>query len=105
MGMEYFGDKLKALRVSKQMTQQELAGLLGLGAPSISMYEKNQQYPSVEGLMKLCRIFDVSADYLLGFSDDKAFNTASLTDEQLQVVLRLINEFEQFNNLRENDKK
>lgn len=101
MGMEYFGDKLNALRVGKKMTQRELAMRIGLGAPSISMYEKNQQYPSVEVLIQLCQIFDVSADYLLGLSDDKEFNTSSLTDEQLQIVLRLINEFEQFNALKE----
>ncbi|MDG4964804.1 helix-turn-helix domain-containing protein [Lactococcus lactis] len=65
------------------------------------MYEKNQQYPSVEVLIQLCQIFDVSADYLLGLSDDKNFNTSTLTDEQLQIVLRLINEFEQFNVLKE----
>ncbi|KSU09360.1 Transcriptional regulator XRE family [Lactococcus lactis subsp. lactis] len=52
-------------------------------------------------MIQLCQIFDVSADYLLGLSDDKNFNTSTLTDEQLQIVLRLINEFEQFNVLKE----
>ncbi|MCU5753131.1 helix-turn-helix domain-containing protein [Lactococcus lactis] len=68
---------------------------------SVSSYEKSKQYPSVEVLIQLCQIFDVSADYLLGLSDDKNFNTSTLTDEQLQIVLRLINEFEQFNVLKE----
>ena len=64
-------------------------------------YEKNKQYPSVEVLIQLCQTFDVSADYLLGLSDDKNFNTSTLTEEQLQIVLRLINEFEQSNVLKE----
>lgn len=102
MGMEYFGDKLRALRTEKKMTQSELATLLGVVGASVSSYEISRKYPSIEILIKICQIFDVSADYLLGFSDDKAFNTATLTDEQLQIVLRLVGEFEQLNALREN---
>ena len=101
MGMEYFGDKLRALRMEKKLTQNDLAARLGIVGASVSSYEKSKQYPSVEVLIQLCQIFDVSADYLIGLSDDKNFNTSTLTDEQLQIVLRLINEFEQFNVLKE----
>ena len=101
MGMEYFGDKLRALRMEKKLTQNDLAARLGIVGASVSSYEKSKQYPSVEVLIQLCQIFDVSSDYLLGLSDDKNFNTSTLTDEQLQIVLRLINEFEQFNVLKE----
>ena len=101
MGMEYFGDKLRALRMEKKLTQNDLAARLGIVGAAVSSYEKSKQYPSVEVLIQLCQIFDVSADYLLGLSDDKNFNTSTLTDEQLQIVLRLINEFEQFNVLKE----
>lgn len=101
MGMEYFGDKLRALRLKKMMTQSDLSTRIGVVSATISAYEKNRKYPSVEVLIQLCQVFDVSADYLLGLSDDKEFNTSSLTDEQLQIVLRLINEFEQFNALKE----
>ena len=91
MGMEYFGDKLRALRMEKKLTQNDLAARLGIVGASVSSYEKNKQYPSVEVLIQLCQTFDVSADYLLGLSDDKNFNTSTLTEEQLQIVLRLIN--------------
>ena len=101
MGMEYFGDKLRALRMEKKLTQNDLAARLGIVGASVSSYEKNKQYPSVEVLIQLCKTFDVSADYLLGLSDDKNFNTSTLTEEQLQIVLRLINEFEQSNVLKE----
>ena len=88
MGMEYFGDKLRALRMEKKLTQNDLAARLGIVGASVSSYEKNKQYPSVEVLIQLCQTFDVSADYLLGLSDDKNFNTSTLTEEQLQIVLR-----------------
>ena len=69
MGMEYFGDKLRALRMKKNLTQNDLAARLGIVGASVSSYEKNKQYPSVEVLIQLCQTFDVSADYLLGLSD------------------------------------
>ena len=59
MGMEYFGDKLRALRMEKKLTQNDLAARLGIVGASVSSYEKSKQYPSVEVLIHLCHIFDV----------------------------------------------
>lgn len=100
MGMEYFGDKLRALRMEKTHAKWFGGSLRNCWGFGIILW-KNKQYPSVEVLIQLCQTFDVSADYLLGLSDDKNFNTSTLTEEQLQIVLRLINEFEQSNVLKE----
>lgn len=40
MGMEYFGDKLRALRMKKNLTQNDLAARLGIVGASVSSYEK-----------------------------------------------------------------
>lgn len=40
MGMEYFGDKLRALRMEKKLTQNDLAARLGIVGASVSSYEK-----------------------------------------------------------------
>lgn len=101
MGMEYFGDKLKALRKSKNLTQQQLADKVELVKGSISAYEQNTKYPSLDVLIKFCNFFNVSADFLLGLSNDMFFKTASLTDEQLQLIMKLVVEFEQLNTQKE----
>jgi len=98
--MLYFGDKLKALRLEKGLTQQKLADKIGLVKGSISAYENNLKIPSVEVLIKLCEFFNVSADYLIGLSDNTELKTLFLTDEQIQIIIRLIAEFEQYNNLK-----
>lgn len=98
--MEYFGDKLKALRKEKRLTQQQLADKMELVKGSISAYEQNTKYPSLDVLIKLCTFFQVSADYMLGLSDDMQFKMSALTDEQAQLILQLIMELEQKNNLR-----
>lgn len=97
----YLGDKLRALRLEKGLTQQQLSEKVGLAKGSISAYEKSAKYPSIDVLIKLCEIFHVSADYLLGLSDDMEFKITALTDEQTQLIMRLIVEFEQYNALKE----
>lgn len=99
--MIYFGEKLKALRIEKGLTQQQIAEKIGLVKGSISAYEQSAKYPSIDVLIKLCEMFGVSADYLLGLSDSIEYNLSTLTDEQTQTVMRIIAEFEQYNRLKE----
>lgn len=98
--MQYFGKKLKALRLEKQLTQEQLAQKLDLVKGTVSAYEQDKMYPSVEVLIKLCRIFDVSADYLLGLSDNMHLMKSELTDEQMCMIRKLIQELEQYNALK-----
>jgi transcriptional regulator with XRE-family HTH domain len=102
--MLYFGDRVKALRTEKGLTQQQLADKLGLVKSSVSAYEKSAKYPSVEKLMELCDFFCVSSDYLLGRSDSMELKMSGLTDDQVQMITRFIVELEQYNNLRDNMK-
>lgn len=99
--MEYFGDKLKALRLEKGWTQQQLAEKVELVNASISAYEQGAKFPSVEVVIKLCSLLNTSADYLLGLSDSLDLKMSALTDEQRLLVMRLITELEQYNYLKE----
>ncbi len=96
--MIYFGTRLKELRKVKNLTQQELANKVDLVKSSISAYEKGLKYPSVEVLIKLCNCFNVSADYLLGLSDEKEIKKYDLTEEQMELVTKMIIQFHQLNN-------
>lgn len=95
--MIFMGDKIKELRNAKKMTQEQLANRLGLVKGSISAYEQGTKYPSLDVLVNLCQIFNVSADYLLGLSDDRRIKTSALTDEQVKLLRGLIREFENSN--------
>ena len=89
----YFGSKLRALRQEKELTQQQLADRLGVTKATISAYETNAKYPSVEVLIALATFFDVSADYLLGLSEQRPAEHVHLTDEQNQLINDLIRQF------------
>ena len=91
--MEYLGMKLKALRQERGLTQKQLADYLELVPASVSSYETSGNYPSADVIVKICRFFEVSSDYLLGLSDGKEFKTAGLSDEQYQTIASLIAQF------------
>lgn len=67
--MQSLGEKLKELRLSKNLTLKQVADAIGLTRNAISNYEANIREPSLSVLKSLCDFFDVSADYLIGRSD------------------------------------
>lgn len=67
--------KLRELRTKKKLTQKELSEKLGLSKNAVCEYEKGRAEPSIETLIKLSRIFEVSLDYLVGL-EDKSETTA-----------------------------
>ena len=50
-------------------SQKELAKMLGIAEGNITNWKKGENLPSVEILFKLCKLLDISSDYLLGLSD------------------------------------
>ena len=68
MGMELtFGEKIRLLREEKELNQTELGAAVGMTQRKISYLECGRYEPSVDDLRALCKYFQVSADYLLGF--------------------------------------
>jgi len=64
-----FSIRLKELRRINNITQAELAKMVGLSIISISKYE-NGRTPNYLKVLYMAEIFGVSMDYLLGYSDD-----------------------------------
>ena len=63
------GEKIKKIRKEKGLTQQELADILGVSKATVAMYEINRNQPNLIILKKICLIFDISGNYLLGLTD------------------------------------
>lgn len=61
-----FGERLKRLRKERDITQGQLAEVIGVVPSAVGKYERiPQSYPSVEALIKIADYFNVSTDYLL----------------------------------------
>lgn len=60
-----FRDNLQHLRATRNMTQEQLAMLLGVSRQSVSKWEAERAYPEMDKLLKLCDLFGCTLDELV----------------------------------------
>ncbi|RGT74937.1 helix-turn-helix domain-containing protein [Mediterraneibacter massiliensis] len=63
------GKRIQTLRKQQEMTQEQLADLLGVTAAAVSKWETNLSYPDITLLCPLARSLHISVDILLGFQE------------------------------------
>lgn len=70
-----FPKRLKKLRKEKELTQKEIAPLLGIKQNTYSDWETGKSEPNLENVVKLAEILGITTDFLLGVSDDSKLCT------------------------------
>ena len=60
-----FSENLQVIRKNNQLTQEELAELLGVSRQAVSKWELGEGYPEVEKLLILSKKLNVSLDSLM----------------------------------------
>lgn len=74
-------NRLKDLRKTKNLRQQDIADKLGISVSGYGNYELGQREPDFETLKKLSNFFEVSVDYLIG-NTDVPFKPLEWTEEE-----------------------
>ncbi len=64
-----FNERLKDIRKECGFVQKDVYTALNVSANCYASWEQGRTQPDIENIKKLCAIFDVSADYLLGIKD------------------------------------
>ena len=64
-----FRSRLKELRMEKGISQIGIAKMLNLSKMAVCHWEMGDSEPSIEDLKVLAAFFDVTIDYLVGYSD------------------------------------
>lgn len=64
-------NRIKRLRKERNISQEQLAEVVGVSKTTISYYENGLRVPDADLVIKLVKYFNVSADFLLGLTDDK----------------------------------
>jgi len=64
---------MKELRKERKLRQEDIAAELNIGITTYCRYELGMREPSVSLLEKMADYYDVSADYLLGRSDNREY--------------------------------
>lgn len=83
-----FGKRLAVARAKKNLTQRELADLVGITWSQISRYEAGKAKPRLAVLLSLSESLGVSPDYLTGDSEDEDGRviTLELTNKQTKAI-------------------
>ena len=64
------GQRIKELRQAENLTQKQLGEKLNVSQDTISLWEIGKSLPSAEDIIRIAKIFNESADYILGLKDD-----------------------------------
>lgn len=75
-GDKMLGEKIRSLRKENNISQEELAEKLGVSRQSISLWENGQTMPSMDNIIAISNIFNVSTDVLLKDVDDNSVDEA-----------------------------
>ncbi|MBO5046748.1 MAG: helix-turn-helix transcriptional regulator [Clostridia bacterium] len=62
--------RLKELRLERGLKLKDVAEKLHVTIRTISRYEDGSREPSVDFIIRFCKLYEVSADYLLGLTDN-----------------------------------
>ena len=99
-----FSERLKDLRQQAGLTQVDVAEALGISQPAYASWERGAKKPTQENLVKIAQILNVSVDYLVGNSEEKAdeldnigflfrMNSNGLTKEEKIIFRKELIEF------------
>ncbi len=92
MYVSEIGTRVRQLRAQRNLSQVDLARLLGVSKSVVSAYENNVHQPPYDVLLRLARIFGVSTDYLLGAGGNRCISVDGLTDGQVEAVAKIVEE-------------
>jgi transcriptional regulator with XRE-family HTH domain len=84
-------DRIREARKNAGHTQSSLAELINMHYKNISRWESGEYIPEAETIGLLAKTLNVSADYLLGLTDDpkRAAQTSDLSQQELDIIMAL----------------
>lgn len=81
------GERITQLRKQQNLSQDELAKKVGVSRTIIGNYERNANTPSIEVLLKLAKVFNVSVDFLIGEGELSSYDKEVL--KRIEDIERL----------------
>lgn len=89
------GQRIKNLRTDLKYTQEQLAELIDKTKSNVSGYENDKFEPSAQTIIALCKVFNISSDYLLfGTTNDtlklEQKNTISFTESEIDLLKKIV---------------
>ena len=83
-------DRIRYLRDKMGMTQTDLAKRLDISRSAVNSWEMALSSPSLSNIIEMSQIFHVNIDYLISSSDKIMIDITSLTSEEREAVMRIV---------------
>lgn len=87
------GERIKELRIRNDLTQTDLARKLQLSRSAINAWEMGISIPSTQYIIELATLFKTSADYILEINREESINISDLSNEEKNIIYRLVRSF------------
>lgn len=98
-------ERIRKLRTSSHLTQQELGIILGVAKNTISQYETGRNAPNDDIKIAMANYFNVSMDYLMGKTDQPGFDSTTPTVMQTKLTDKTIETFHAYLDLSQENQK
>ena len=89
------GDTIRNLRYNRNLSQDQLARMIGVNKSTVALYEGGLRLPSLPKLIALAQVLKVSTDYLLGINKggNAYLDVTGLTPKQIQSLNFIIENY------------
>ena len=87
------GERITALRLSRQWTQTHLARQIGTNVKTIKDWENGVSLPTVPNIKKLCELFAITSDYLLNLDSVPTIRLVGMSDADVtraKLIIQVI---------------
>lgn len=94
------GDRIKKVRMDKNMTQEELGMILFVSSKTVSSWESNRTEPSLDIIAKLSKVFECPISYLMYGDEEKSDIETEikikLSEDEFNSLKDLLNDYAEF---------
>ena len=87
-------DKIKELREKAGYSQSQLAKKLDVTRSSVNAWEMGLSTPTTQYIVALCKLFHVSADYILGIESGLTFSLSGYSEDEIALVFDMLKYFD-----------
>jgi len=97
--MPTFGERLKKLRLSRGLKQNELARYIGRAKNTVSQYERNLRQADDDTKKLIAAFFDVTVDYLIGNSNLMHYPKKGKSERQKEFITQRLDDILEKNDI------
>lgn len=83
-------NRLKSLRLEKELTQKDLANYLAITASAYGYYEQGKRFPDLDSLKLLSELFNVSIDYLVGVTNIRESAETIIKNQNINSTIKVV---------------